>query len=54
MEYYSLGILRFNFGSDYTEEEVTKAAEAMRENDHLIFDIPTHVNCRCNFVEAVN
>lgn len=54
MEYYTLGNLRLNFGSGYTEEEVTKAVEFMRENDHLIFDIPAHVNCRRHFVDEVN
>lgn len=54
MKYYTLGNLRFNFGSDKTENGIKKAVEFMRENDHLIFDIPAHVNCRCNFVEGVN
>lgn len=54
MEYYGLGNLRFNFGNDYTEEEVKKAVEFMRENDHLIFNIPEHVTCRCNLVGEAN
>lgn len=54
MKYCTLGNLRFNFGSDYTEEWVTKATESMRENNHLIFDIPEHVTCKCNFVDEVN
>lgn len=54
MKYLTLGDLRFNFGSDKTEDEIKKATEFMRKNDHLIFDVPAHVNCRRHFINEVN